>query len=547
MKNNIKTSCIAKVISSLLISVLIILLCACSNNQKVAALNTEIAPILPVPLKTDEYALGNSMDNILNNGLVAQEGNWIYGPMPYYLHAVKSDGTGSRKICNDAVSFVSIKDKVIYYRNEADEFLYSINEDGSNRKKLNDEKTYYPLVVDDWIYYSTFSVHNNTVGFASYNSMLCKIKTDGTQRTILVERDTIANGLRYYYFYKGHVYFVDPVDSKIHSIDSNGDKEKVISDVVLENNGLSWGKLVSINDDWIYYLLTDSEAEKRLLYKMKIDGSSSYLVSSENTDCVNITGGWIYYTNGTSLNKMKTDGTGKQELFDKNVKGINVINNHVYCRSTDFVGYEIDVNVQKPAEEMKRYDVPVLPQQGKDINSFIPEQWKVLQAIEGDLNKDGLPDIAAVIEGKPIIYEKDAPRLLFIALRDADGVYSLSLQSDKAILRGDEGGVWGDPFYEGLSIDRGSLLIDFYGGSRYRWAYTYRFRYQDKGWYLIGATESSLDTGTGEGTINDYNLLTGDMITIDTYFDQHLNEKKTNHGIRKLVNLVDFDHRDLEY
>ncbi len=175
---------------------------------------------------------------------------------------------------------------------------------------------------------------------------------------------------------------------------------------------------------------------------------------------------------------------------------------------------------------------------GKDLTSFVPKQWKVLKSVQGDLNKDGLDDIAAVIE-KEGNSSESAQRILFIALQKPDKLYYLSIQSDKAILKADEGGVWGDPFSD-LSIENGSLLITFYGGSNWRWEKIYRFRYQDNGWYMIGATIKSNFTGTYEATEDDYNLLTGDMIKIETSGEGTKKTQKINRGIKNLVNLKDF-------
>lgn len=187
--------------------------------------------------------------------------------------------------------------------------------------------------------------------------------------------------------------------------------------------------------------------------------------------------------------------------------------------------------------------LPVLAGKGRTVESFVPEGWKLIAQTSGDLNKDGLSDIAGVVESSRK-WEGDsgdaAPRLLFIAFQGTDGLYRLSVQTEKAILREDQGGVWGDPF-ESLSVDRGSILIKFYGGSNYRWGYIYRFRYQDGGWYLIGATIDSYFTGTGEGFTEDFNLLTGKMIRTKTDDKGRKKEETINRGKKKLIHLKDFD------
>lgn len=185
---------------------------------------------------------------------------------------------------------------------------------------------------------------------------------------------------------------------------------------------------------------------------------------------------------------------------------------------------------------------PILAVQGKSIDSFVPDGWKLIKNTSGDLNRDGLDDIAGVIEYKnnyPKDSEEAPSRILLIALQEKDH-YRLSVQTEKAILTADQGGVWGDPL-ESLSVNRGSILINFYGGSNYRWAYRYRFRYQNKAWYLIGATITSYFTGTGEGTTEDYNLLTGFMIVTTIDKNGKSQEKTIHRGKKELLNLKDFD------
>ncbi|HPU42556.1 MAG TPA: hypothetical protein PKY26_09185 [Acetivibrio clariflavus] len=187
----------------------------------------------------------------------------------------------------------------------------------------------------------------------------------------------------------------------------------------------------------------------------------------------------------------------------------------------------------------------------EDILPFIPDGWHVLvkndgnlAIAEGDLNQDDLIDKAFVIEGEDKQTKEEfyvPPRSLLIAFRNSDNTYSLSIKSDKAIMLRNQGGVFGDPFQD-IKIERGTLLLEFYGGSNYRWYLYYRFKYQDDGWYLIGVTKGSYFTGTATmetADEEDYNLLTGDY-TIKKYEDGQLKTTKGNRGKRPLVNLKDF-------
>jgi len=197
------------------------------------------------------------------------------------------------------------------------------------------------------------------------------------------------------------------------------------------------------------------------------------------------------------------------------------------------------------AASVDLYNNPTIKTAAKRINDFIPKGWKINYKIEGDLNKDKLIDFAAVIEQnfKYEVGSEAAPeRILIIAFRQKDNnSYKLSIQSSKAILLANDGGVFGDPFYEGLSIKNGTLVLDFYGGSIDRWGLTYKFRYQNSGWFMIGATVLSMNVGDGHETIEDYNLSTGKAIVSKGIEGNKLTEKAVNRGVKKLLNLKDFN------
>jgi len=178
----------------------------------------------------------------------------------------------------------------------------------------------------------------------------------------------------------------------------------------------------------------------------------------------------------------------------------------------------------------------------KAVLKNLPQGWNVLNAVEGDLSKDSRKDVAAVLEG-PASAEASAPRKLIILFKKTDGSYVLSAETQKAILKSDEGGVWGDPF-SGISINRGSVLVNHYGGSNWRWSNCYRFRFQDGAWYLIGATEKSFNTNTKTDYVrDDYNLLTGNHIHDASDQRGVIQSTTSNRGINPLVKLLNFDPR----
>jgi hypothetical protein len=159
--------------------------------------------------------------------------------------------------------------------------------------------------------------------------------------------------------------------------------------------------------------------------------------------------------------------------------------------------------------------IPALSKNGKTLADFVPRGWSVKARAEGDLNKDGRNDVAAILifDGENSGKEKfeDYPRLLVFLLRQPDDTLQLSAASDQVILGKNMGGVYGDPF-QSLKIEHGTVVVNHYGGSREKWGNVYRFRYQEGDWFLIGKTIFTSDSLSRKKDTTDTNLLTGKVI-----------------------------------
>ncbi|MFC3846705.1 hypothetical protein [Paenibacillus sp. PFR10] len=229
------------------------------------------------------------------------------------------------------------------------------------------------------------------------------------------------------------------------------------------------------------------------------------------------------------LASCKKDNTGPLNLNNSRNENSNVIS------ETSFPNSVPNPATKEPAVPNKTGELPtpqptfsITPSSSptpekltKDLKSLIPTGWYYLEKskdkpaiAEGDLNKDGIPDIAAVIE-KTETTDVDSPRSLMIAFGTGNGNYTLSILADHVVLRGKEGGTFGDPF-DDIIIDRGSIVLSDFGGSRWKWSDKYRFRFQNNDWYLIGLTKTSYDGATAATDEDDYNLLTGDFIQTKT-------------------------------
>ncbi|MBC3541713.1 hypothetical protein ACFSC6_01710 [Rufibacter sediminis] len=146
---------------------------------------------------------------------------------------------------------------------------------------------------------------------------------------------------------------------------------------------------------------------------------------------------------------------------------------------------------------------PVFTPSGKNSAAFVPPNWFVKDSAQGDLNGDKIPDLALVVEMKDTIQELrpdhstnlGSPRVLLLLLKEpSTGLYKLAFQNDTFILRYGEGGMELDP-YGDLSIRNRVLevMFQFVRGSD-----SYKFRYQQNEFMLIGATSSGTSVGQFE-------------------------------------------------
>jgi hypothetical protein len=162
---------------------------------------------------------------------------------------------------------------------------------------------------------------------------------------------------------------------------------------------------------------------------------------------------------------------------------------------------------------------PAIKLNGQSITDFIPPGWSVLDSVYGDLNNDGLKDIAIILQHKDSVSLVNTledtvltqPRILLILFKNtANNKFFLIEQSNSFIINHDNA-VMDDP-YQDIAIDKGILKIDihlFYSmGSWYSTNSTYKFRYEGKEFKLIGADLSTIHRGTLDYENYSYNFLT---------------------------------------
>lgn len=171
------------------------------------------------------------------------------------------------------------------------------------------------------------------------------------------------------------------------------------------------------------------------------------------------------------------------------------------------------------------YEYPRFPQSTTSVEAIIPDGWQVNgEVARGDLNQDGIEDAALVVERdegiEHIVLQRlsdgsldkwdtnEAPRVLLVLFGNSQGGFSTALAHSDIIFRADMGGVRGDPF-QGVTINRGAIVISEYGGSNVVWSEIERYRFRKNKWRLIGATSTTYYAATSLSKEVDHNYLSG--------------------------------------
>lgn len=168
------------------------------------------------------------------------------------------------------------------------------------------------------------------------------------------------------------------------------------------------------------------------------------------------------------------------------------------------------------------FDKTKLPETGRSAADFVPAGWALEEQVAGDLNSDGVPDLALkLIQEKPAGAKEDEVverrRALVVLFRGQDGALRRAGVADKVLQCTSCGGA----FYgvveapAEVKIERGVIVVSQEFGSREVTEHTYRFRYDAAlaRFVLIGFDSTSRDRLTASVTQESTNFLTGKKIT----------------------------------
>ncbi|KUG13924.1 hypothetical protein BEI02_16040 [Elizabethkingia sp. HvH-WGS333] len=164
---------------------------------------------------------------------------------------------------------------------------------------------------------------------------------------------------------------------------------------------------------------------------------------------------------------------------------------------------------------------------------YSQQKTVIHQTVKGDLNKDGIPDLAIVKASKN---DAITTYILEIYFLDKEGNKKLEVNTANAIEASQHG--TGDNL-ENIEIVRGALHINY---SFLRGQSKHIFRYQNNGFELIGFSYGVSD-GQGHITDVEFNLSTGRYISKLSNYETGQTESKEDKivKIRPLPNLKSFE------
>lgn len=221
-----------------------------------------------------------------------------------------SSSTGSRQTVVNSEWFYGAAAKV---------GVFKVKPDGSEFTVLygfNDKKSARIVEVSgDWIYYTTTGTNHNAI---------CKVKNDGTGQMVLALSDSGKDSFYDITLADGRIYY--ELNTEHYSVKTDGTDKRTL-------DFLKGTILAAVADDWIYYeqgkdvkIGDDSYLWRTSIYRIKTNGTGKQQLESgysliativKQSDAIK--NGWIYYRlnnddSSYSLYRMKIDGSSKTKL-----------------------------------------------------------------------------------------------------------------------------------------------------------------------------------------------------------------------------------------
>lgn len=450
-----------------------------------------------------------------------------------------------------------------YYYNESSGNLI-LKENQYNREYGTSQYSRWYFYNDEQIISEEVEIETNKTKTILNDYTTYKTEDSATQKKIIISEissDSISSPDNVYIFNQKNLIKINPLyQSKIQKLSLlNGiyklyevegyvvegrkvyykydKKDHLISEIWYDKEGLENKNEFSYNDDYTEstesdYHLRGTEIASKKYNKYDQYGNKTFEQTKYYDGSIGSIEEYEYKYdkegNWTTKKRFYSEANkgviGKKKLTTIEIREIEYYTentqqqNHELPKMPDIIN-QIRTNIPKIAkknnsylDEKKRaidnesYDAEITLKESADIKNFTPKYWELKKIAYGNLDEDENDEAAAVYE-MPSIDHGDAEQVLAIYKKE-NGKWKILHQTSAPLLSSQSGGMMGNPF-NGISISKKSIVIKHFGGSRDKWEYTHRYRFQNGDWYLIGAS-SSFGALCDYWVSFDYNISTGD-------------------------------------
>lgn len=230
---------------------------------------------------------------------------------------------------NNNCGYATRQGNWIYYMTLSDDAM-SINinrikTDGTNKEMLiqKDWEIYSINVYKKYVYFIAFEPTTDEETYQ--NNKIYKMSLDGKELTVINDNE-FSDDCQTIYVVNNRVYYIGE-DYNIYSMDLNGGDRKLVSDNETGYIGIT-NKYILFND---YPENPQSETDF-VTYIMNIDGTGSRQVNGTRLYNPNIVGNEIYYVNGdnSEIHKIDINGENDTVIYKSPAYNMNINGDYIY-------------------------------------------------------------------------------------------------------------------------------------------------------------------------------------------------------------------------
>lgn len=266
-----------------------------------------------------EFEIGNTSGNIYNGGHYAYKDHCKYGAFSVGgvsgIYKEKA-GQKTKRIHTGEVNNLNVVGDWVYF-NEYGSLLGGISKvrtSGASYTKIVNDSAIYMFVAGEWIYY----LKRVKKGFFSsdFDLFLCKVKTDGTNKTQLTKM-----GYNYA-VWEDHIYYIK--GKNVLRMRNDGTECMTF----IEGFSDDYLSKLYISDGLLYVNKNFSE-----VYRYDLNTGEPFLVLKDASYPINVSHNWIYYIDNQdkSLYRVNKDGKKRKKLAHSlgEITGIYIAGNEL--------------------------------------------------------------------------------------------------------------------------------------------------------------------------------------------------------------------------